>query len=398
MPADIDFWLGGGSSMLVAAERYPTGTGPESFSAHAQAEIAFRMESGPWYVRVDFDVQLASNDSIKPLGGFWSSPPWSELEPGFKIGPPEWAMVQYSLDKLRIRGGIVTSMIGLEDWDPWVNPFPTRSLNYNVTPGRTVGLELAWAFDNGYEIFAFGGCDLDWADCFPHDFDGDGVNEIEAWAGMKAGFGITTLQEHFSTWSGFSAMPNLKFYGFNINLEFYPHEYLTIDIEAAPSLIGSFEEATLDKYYFNLITGVTLNVLPSEPIHPMFRIHGAIDPDNRSLWGYYPAYDGIVPDIVASAGVSAAIFDGFKVGLEAKVSRYNFGTVPGLYTGVSFARPEPPPYSARYEEEGEEAAETPAEAARRARAAATAARRPRPLSTASPFGQSAGRSMATRYR
>ncbi|EYF05934.1 hypothetical protein [Chondromyces apiculatus] len=370
----MDIWFGGGASTLIAAERYPDGMTPESFSAHAQTEIGFRLESGPWYFRLDFDLQFASNEAIKPLGGLWSSPPWSEPEQGFKIGPPEWAMLQYSLDKFRFRGGVITSMIGLEDWDAWINVFPTRSLNYNVTPGRTVGAEVAYVLDSGYEFFVFGGCDLDWADCFAnHDFDDDGVVDMETWAGIKAGAGITTIQDHFATWSGFVAMPNQRFYWLNLALEFYPHEFLTVDIEAAPGFIGVPDEAGTNIYNFNMIAGAVLNVLPAEPIHPMFRVHGTIDP-NGGLAGFYPAYDGIIPTVVASAGVSAALFDGFKIAVEAKVSKYDFATVPGIYTGLSFAKPEPPVYSARMEEEEEEGAEAPAAASRSSRPATVATR------------------------
>lgn len=352
--------------MLVGAERNPDALAPDSFSAHAQQEFDFRLESGPWFFRFDMDVQFGSSDTIKPLGGYWSSPPWSEPAPGFKIGPPEWLMVQYSLGQFRIRGGVVTEMIGLEDWDPWINYFPTRSLNYNVTPGRTIGAEVAFITEGGYEFFAFGGCDVDWADCFAdHDFDDDGVVDLETWAGMKAGVGLTTIQERFSTWSGLTAYPNLNYYGLNITGEIYPHEAVTIGVEGAVSMSGVPDAAGSLDYNFAVLGGISLNVLPAEPIHPMFRIHGKYDPDNGALGLFYPAYEGNLPEVVASAGLSFKANDYFKATVEGKYQHYSFGDVPGLYAGLVFWTPEPAPYTARFPEEApaEPAAPAPEPAA-----------------------------------
>lgn len=374
--------------MLVAAERTPSGLGPDSFAAHAQQEVDFRFESGPWYFRFDFDTQFASNDSILPLGGYWRSPPWSEPAEKVKVGPPEWAMLQYSMDQWRFRGGIVTEMIGLEDWDPWVNIFPTRGINYNVTPGRTLGLEVSYILESGHELFIFGGCDVDWADCFAHDLDDDGVDDIEALDGMKAGIGVTTIQEFYSTFSGIAAYPAIDFYLADLTGEIYAHENLTVGYEAAGVLAGVADEQDKTTYYGALLGGVTLNILPSEPLHPMVRAHGTYDPTHNAL-NFYPAYNGLLPDFAASAGVSAKPYDSLKISLEGKAQHFDVGWIPGIYAGVSFVPfAEPAPYTAKFEEEP--AAPEPAAQARGERRA--------PAPSALPAGVGIGRSLAARGR
>lgn len=336
--------------MVVAAERNNHGQGGDTFSAYAQAELGFRLQSGPWYFRLDLDIQLASNDEIKPLGGYWSAPPWSEAASGFKLGPPEWAMLQYSLDAWRFRAGFITNMLGYEDWDAWINAFPTRSLNYNVTPGRTLGLGAAYVLESGHELFVYGGCDLDWADCFSNNEDYAPMD------GLALGAGVYAARDLYATWSGITAYPKLKFYVAGLNAEFYPHDALAIAVEAAPGLSALGNDEGVHHFFF--MGGVTLNVLPSEMIHPTFRFHGTVDPDDNALNGFLLGYDGTPPDWVASAGLSVSPFDGFKIAVEGKAQQFGFGMVPGLYTGISFARPEPDVYSATYEEEEE--AEAPA--------------------------------------
>lgn len=326
---------------MTSVERDNTGLGQQSYGAFAQTEVDFRAEGGPLYFRLDLDLQMTSSDPDKTALGY---PPFFTVTNGVKFGPPEWLMLQYSIgDSLKLRGGIVGHQIGLEEWDVWNTYFVTKSTVYNLTPGRMLGLEVGVPLGD-YEVFAFGGCDLDFGGCIAADADGDGVNEVESGDGLIAGAGITTAQDFWSTWSGVAALPTLDYYVASITVEAYPHEDLSIAVDVVPGLQGVEDETGSVKQHFFFGGGVTVNVIPEAIVHPAFRFHGLLDPDDA-------AFGDIYPDLAASAGLSTSPWDGFKVALEAKVSKYTEDLVPSMHASISLARPEPSTYTARYEEE-----------------------------------------------
>lgn len=352
-------WFGGGAGIVTTVERDSTGVGPNTYGASAQAELGYRAQSGSTYFRLDWDLQLGSNDAAKVAAGYPYYPPWTEIDDGVKIGIPEWAMVQLDFDPIKLRLGIVTHAIGLEDWDSWNTYFPSKSTTFNLVPGRMGGVEVAYVLGSGYELTAFAGCDFDWGGCIPYDEDGDGENDIEAGDGFTVGAGVTTSQDFYGTWSGIAAYPTLPYYVGVLALELYPLEELWIAVDGATGIIGGEDEAGNSTNNFFLSGGLTANVLPEEIVYPMFRFQGLIDPDDGA-WG------GGFPKISVGAGLSSSPVDGFKISVEGKVSSYGelspYGVdiVPGFYTSITLIRPEPPPFSAKYEEEEEAAPEAPA--------------------------------------
>lgn len=343
LPTDVDTWFGGGAAIVTSVERDSSGLDAQSYGAFAQTELDFRLESGQVYFRLDFDLQTVASGPGNTTAGYNTYPLWAELDQSVKFGPPEWAMLQLNLDPIKLRLGIMGHAIGFEDLESWNTYFPTKSTSYTLLPGRMAGVETAFTLGSGYDLFAFAGCDLDWGGCIAWDDDGDGVNDHESGDGLLGGFGVTTLQDYYGTWSGVALYPTINYYVAGIAVEFYPLDAFSIVVDGDTGLVGLEDEEGELKHNFFLTGGLTVNVLPSEVVHPMFRVNGLVDPDDAA-WG------GSFPTLSASAGLSTSPFTGFKISVEGKAARYGDDIVPGLYTSISLARPEPPPYSAKYPE------------------------------------------------
>jgi len=306
--------------------RDATGLGPQSFGAVAQTELNFRLGSGPFYFRLDLDMQMASFDPDQTALGL---PEWAVLTNGIKLGPPEYAMLQIGREDYMARLGIITHQIGLEDWDSWATYFPSRSTLFNVLPGRMLGVEPAIVVGEGYEIFAFGGLDL--------DYD---LPDARAWV---AGAGLTTLQEVWGTWSGVAAFPTLDYYVAATANEFYPMDELSFAVDGAVGLVGNGDGGEFKQFFG---ADLVVNVLPAEVLQPSFRVQAFGDPDDAYANFYFEQ-----PSVSASAALTARLFDGwFKVSVEGKASKIADEIVPGLFTMASLHRPEPPPFSAKEEE------------------------------------------------
>jgi hypothetical protein len=355
LPADIDTWVGGGAAIVTSVERSETGLGAHSYGATGQTELDFRLESGPVYFRLDLDLQLASSDPDKDALGY---PDWSYLDHGVKLGPPEWAMLQYTVaERFPLRFGIMTHAIGLEDWDEWNTYFPTKSTVYSTLPGRMLGFEPAIQLESGYEIFAFGGCDLDYNGCYTlADNDGDGNKDGFTSDGIVAGAGITTLQDTWGTWSGIAAYPTIDYYVAAIAAEMYPLTELWVAVDGSAGLtrIGEYEEfhSPCETKFCGFFAGtLTANVIPEEIVHPMFRLQGMIDPHNAMG----------LPKFGVGGGITVSPFDEFKIMVEGRALRVESESTgelewtPGVFTSITLKRSEPPPYSAKYEEEEAEA-------------------------------------------
>lgn len=341
LPADIDTWVGGGAAIVTSVERNSGGLNARSYTAYGQAELDFRLEGGPWYFRLDYDVQFSSPPNF-------ILPDWAEVEPGVKLGPPEWAMLQYTLqDRYKFRVGIITHQMGYEEFDEWNTLFPTKSSAYNVVPGRMLGLEAAISLESGHDIFAFGGCDLDFGGCYTaSDLDGDGSDDGFNTTAMVVGAGVSTLQATYGTWSGIAAFPSMKYYTAIPAFEFYPHEDFWFAVDGAAGLVGVPDAAGETTHYGFIGGTVTLNPFPLMAIHPLFRFQGMVDPHDAVLNGLFVD----VPELAASAALTASPFPEFKISVEAKASKYGDQVVPGLYTAITLRRPEPATYTARFPE------------------------------------------------
>ncbi|WP_438041031.1 hypothetical protein [Sorangium sp. So ce128] len=316
--------MGGGTSVVAGVHREQPAA--LRFDALAQAEVGLRLASGSLYFRLDLDVQATTAPLGLPAFGLpaFVYPTWSLLTPGIKIGPPEWAMLQIGREDHHLRLGIITHPIGLEDWDGWINTFPTTSTMISTVPGRMLGVEPGLVLGEGYEINLFGGFDLD----------------VDA---PTFGAGLTTMQPLWSTWSGVALYPSIDFYSAVVALELYPAEALSVSIDGSVGLVGAADEA--GAIALNPWVGgeIIANVLPKVAIHPVFRVQALYEPEGAlSAFLFAPQ-----PSVSASAGLTYTPFDELKISLEGKVSRVEDDILPGLFTLVALRRPEPPPYATK---------------------------------------------------
>lgn len=316
--------MGGGTSVVAGVHRDPPAT--LRFDALAQAEVGLRLASGSLYFRLDLDVQATTAPLGLPAFGLpaFVYPTWSLPTPGIKIGPPEWAMLQIGREDHHLRLGIITHPIGIEDWDGWINTFPTTSTMISTVPGRMLGVEPGLVLGEGYEINLFGGFDLD----------------VDA---PTFGAGLTTMQPLWSTWSGIALYPSIDFYSAVVALELYPAEALTVSLDGSAGLVGAASEAGAIELKPWVGGEIIANVLPKVAIHPSFRIQALHEPGSAlSAFLFAPQ-----PSVSASAGLTYTPFDELKISLEGKVSQVEDDVLSGLFALVALRRPEPPPYAAK---------------------------------------------------
>ncbi|WP_437953137.1 hypothetical protein WME98_22355 [Sorangium sp. So ce296] len=316
--------MGGGTSIVAGVHRDPPGA--LRLDAVAQAEVGLRLATESLYFRLDLDVQAASAPLGLPAFGLpaFVYPAWSLPAPELKIGPPEWAMLQIGREDYHLRLGIVSHAIGIEDWDSWTNYFPTFSTMISTVPGRMLGVEPGLVLGEGYEINVFGGFDLD----------------VDA---PTFGAGLTTMQALWSTWSGVAFYPTIDFYSAVVALELYPAEALSVSLDGSVGLVGVADEAGAIELKPWVGGEVIANVLPTLPIHPLFRVQ-ALHEHEGALSAFLFAPQ---PSVSASAGLTFTPFDELKISLEGKASKVEDDILPGLFALVALRRPEPPPYAAK---------------------------------------------------
>lgn len=350
LPADIaniDTWFGGSASVVTGVEGTSAGVdAARNFNASAQAEVDFRIASGPLYFRLDLDLRTAGPGAARFAQ---TVPTWSKTDDStLKLGPPEWAMLQLGQDTYHGRIGIVTRMIGLEDWDTSNNYFPTTGVMYQIAPGRMAGLETGVVLGAGYEVNVFGGIDLDYGGL---DESCSGLSDGECYTGLTFGADFTTFQPLWSTFSGVAFYPKLDYYAAIIAGEIYPLPELTVSLDTNVGLLGTpgaTGEIELQPYWGGQLV---VNVLPAEPLHPMARIQGLIQSRDT-----VDNFLGPQPNIGASAGLAWNPFPEFKITAEGKVSHVDDHVNPGVYMMVALRQPEPPPYAAKVPEPAAEAA------------------------------------------
>jgi hypothetical protein len=174
--------------------------------------------------------------------------------------------------------------------------------------------------DDGYDLFAFGGWDLDWA----------------SWGG---GVGVATLQDAYSTWSGIVLYPEFAGGGcpdgegacFNafaqLAFEFYPATPLWVAIEAYPGIKGG-------SFYTG--TQLVANILPEAVVNPYVRGEILIDPDEVTG----------APGHSVSIGGRSDLLEFIRVMLEAKAAFPTGGDADlGVVLTLAVHRPEPNAYS-----------------------------------------------------
>ncbi len=264
LPADIDTWVGGGTSVVAGVHRDPPAT--LRFDALAQAEVGLRLASGSLYFRLDLDVQATTAPLGLPAFGLpaFVYPTWSLPTPGIKIGPPEWAMLQIGREDHHLRLGIITHPIGIEDWDGWINTFPTTSTMISTVPGRMLGVEPGLVLGEGYEINLFGGFDLD----------------VDA---PTFGAGLTTMQPLWSTWSGIALLSVDRFLLGGRRPGALPGRGADRVARRQRRAGGRGQRGGAIELKPWVGGEIIANVLPKVAIHPSFRIQALHEPGSAPL-------------------------------------------------------------------------------------------------------------------
>lgn len=202
---EVSTWSGGmvttGVDMVVSDT--PSGTAVEASTILSQAEANLRVASGDWFFRLDLDYHF---DPISLTGGNAGY----TLAPHYPL-PPEYALVQYGR-KFHLRAGVTNPDYGAQEWDEAVNYLPTYTGGWDFANGQNLGLEPGITFDDGTDLFVFGGYDL-------------------AWFTPSAGFGVQTEQDLFGVWSGVHYMPQLRFLELISAQELYPADWLWLSSE-----------------------------------------------------------------------------------------------------------------------------------------------------------------------
>ena len=303
---DTALWFGGGGG-------YAAGWDPDAgFDSQVQAEFDFRLEHKWVMVRLDLDLQ------VDPVNGEID---WT---------PPEWAMLQLGPERFQVRLGVLSPNIGLEDWDRWNNYFATFSTMFNfASPGRTVGAELNWVIGDGFNVSVFGGAD--W------DFDHPTLTP-------QVGVSFWTERDSWSSWSGFTAYPTAAFYELYWSFEWYPHEWVYLNLDGGT---GLSEGAPF------VGSQAVVQIAPEFPVGANLRGEFLVDPGYNALGG---AEEGI-PDATASLALRANPTEWSQILLEGKSSWYGDQVVPGIYASVDLFVPAPSYYTARFDEEEEVAPE-----------------------------------------
>lgn len=306
--------LWGGAAVSVLGGAFSE-SGVVTDPVGTQVELNGAIGWGWGHARVDLDahfdlVALADGDSAGVL-------PYPNRVLAEAEYWPEWAMVQLGREAPHLRLGILNPNIGLEDWEPWTNYVPSYSNNFVYAgAGRFLGVEPSITLDSGYDLFAFGGYDIDWAS-------------------YGAGVGVATAQDGYGTWSGIVVYPSFTTCPsgdtcFNalaaISLEVYPADPLWVTLDTVTGIRGGG---------FYTSEQLVLSVIPEAVVNPFVRGEVVIDPD-----GVLGA-----PDATASLGARSDVTDFLRVALEGKSTFAGGATDVGAWLMIAAHVPEPSPYS-----------------------------------------------------
>jgi hypothetical protein len=301
-------FIGGGVSGGVVASSETGVASADGLTTQAELDVAVGWGWG--HIRADLDVHVDPNLIGQDGEDVLAYPsPW-----------PEWGMIQLGREK-HLRLGLLNPNLGVEDWDPWVNYAPTHSNNFIwVGSGRFLGADVGISTDSGYDLFAFGGYDVDWAS-------------------YGGGVGVATAQDAWATWSGLVVYP--EFAGGNcpggddtcfnafaqLAVELYPADPLWIAVEAYPGVKGGS---------FFTSTQFVANIVPEAAVNPYVRAELLFDPDRVTG----------APGSTASIGARTDLPEFLRVMAEAKATFLPGGTTDlGVALTVAVHRPEPSPYS-----------------------------------------------------
>ena len=284
--ADVDTWVGGHAT---TGAQIVQDAGASTILS--QVELDARASTGSLFFRLDLDFHV-DPWSFRPDGntGFI-------LAPHYPL-PPEYALVQVG-QKFHLRAGVTNPDFGIQEWDERLNYLATTSEGWKVANGQNLGIEPGISFDNGVNIFAFGGYDL-------------------AWLTPGGGAGIQTEQDAFGTWSGFVILPAMR-YGLLLTAnEVYPTDWLWFS--------GEIDAGFIDGTAFG---GGQLIA----QVFPEGAVGGALRLDRQWMPEAAGEALGDVNAFAVSGGLKAAPVSGLHLALEAKESWPKLGDSP-YFTGT----------------------------------------------------------------
>ncbi|MEQ1501441.1 MAG: hypothetical protein ABMB14_04380 [Myxococcota bacterium] len=198
LAAETEGWVGGHVTTGLQVDQ-DQGVG----TILSQVELDARAETSGVYFRLDLDYHF------DPL--FFSADNSEyQLGPHYPL-PPEVALVQFG-DKYHLRAGVVNPNFGLQGWDEKETYLPTYTYSFALTNGQILGIEPGITFDDGTGLFVFGGYDM-----------GFQVPDV--------GFGVSTEQDAFGTWSGVFWLPTEDYVLLLSANEVYPADWLWLTLE-----------------------------------------------------------------------------------------------------------------------------------------------------------------------
>jgi hypothetical protein len=204
---DVETWAGG---LAITGVQEVQGEGFGTILS--QVEFDFRAASGPVFFRLDLDYHF------DPYF-FGVEGQDYQLAPHYPL-PPEYGLVQLGT-KYHLRAGVTNPDMGMQEWDENLNYFASYSSAWALSNGQNLGLEPGITFDDGTNLFVFGGYDM-------------------GWLTPAFGGGFQTEQDLWGTWSGVAVFPHYVFddagdatpYVFAVTAdELYPADAVWLSLE-----------------------------------------------------------------------------------------------------------------------------------------------------------------------
>lgn len=293
--AETELWFG---AVAEVTGGYLDPGGEGTAVSATQLEGAFLLTAGNFTldVQLDFFVDTIEGEIIEHPPADWAPTRYVR---------PEYVQAELDLGGPFIRGGVVNTGFGLEDWDLWNNRLPTYSNYYEtMSPGRLLGGEVGLAFGDGNEITVHGGYDLEWES-------------------TRTGAALGYEAESWSTYSGVAIYPSIELYHLILGGEVMAHELLTIAYDGSVGVFGGSVFAVGD---------LTFVGWPDAMIAPALRVEGTVDGDGVTE----------APDASVGIGATAWPLEWLRVAVEVNADFAGDEVVPGLFGALSLHTPGPP--------------------------------------------------------